>query len=55
MKMIVAGTFENRLPGISGPSYPGHHHFDISCETWQILAGARREASPTHKAANRGL
>lgn len=55
MKMIVAGTFENRLPGISGTSYPGHHNFDFSCEAWQILAGARRETSPTHKAANRGL
>jgi len=55
MKMIVAGTFENRLPGISGTSYPGHRHFDFSCQAWQILAGACREASPAHKAANRGL
>lgn len=55
MKIIVAGTFENRLPGISGTSYPRHHHLDFSCQAWQILAGACREASPTHKAANRGL
>lgn len=52
MKMIVAGTFEDRLPGISGTSHPGHHHFDFSCQAWQILAGACGEASPTHKAAN---
>lgn len=55
MKIIVAGTFENRLPGISGTSYPGHHHLDFSCQAWQKLAGAGREAGPTDKAANRGL
>lgn len=55
MKIIVAGTFENRLPGTSGTSYPGHHHLDFSCQAWQKLAGARGEARPPHKAANRGL
>lgn len=55
MKIIVAGTFEDRLPGISGTSYPGHHHLDFSCQAWQKLAGAGGEAGPAHKAANRGL
>lgn len=55
MKIIVTGTFENRLPGISGTSYPGHHHLDFSCQAWQELAGACGEASAPHKAANRGL